>query len=365
MNLPFRYGLAPGALAITAIAVLAGVSWFMFLRDDGDDGAGDRAPLVFADLPAPAGLSFGLDGILVASLGSGDADGAVYILRADDDEAEDDDVSLLVEGLSSSAPASDVPLLDRSGPMAAVDVGGAVAVVVGGVADGVAAVVYRAPLRPGAAAEQLAEVPREGPSAVFDLARGPDGELFVSDPAAQRIIRISEGDEPATFARFATVRPPEGEPYAEHPAGLAMGPDGGLYVAVYAGGTNVDERSRVYRLRDRNGDGDADDAGERQVAADGLTDPVDLAFGPDGVLYVVERGSTTTVETDEAGATPIRGDGRLWRLADLRADVVVDDLVTPLSVIIDGAGRAFVSEYAANRIRIIPDAAPPEPDPEP
>ncbi len=134
----------------------------------------------------------------------------------------------------------------------------------------------------------LADAP--GGATPFDMARAPDGTLYISDPGRQLIARVSPRGDVSVYARFADIRTDEGEPYAEHPAGLAFGPDGDLYVATFAGGVQPEGRSRVYRLRDRNGDGDAADGGERSVAAAGLTAAVDIAFGPDRAMYVVEYG---------------------------------------------------------------------------
>jgi glucose/arabinose dehydrogenase len=62
------------------------------------------------------------------------------------------------------------------------------------------------------------------------------------------------------------------------PRMLAIGPDGLLYVAERGAG-------QVVRLAEINGDGEAD---EVQVVASGLTQPNSLAFAPDGSLYVSE-----------------------------------------------------------------------------
>jgi glucose/arabinose dehydrogenase len=62
------------------------------------------------------------------------------------------------------------------------------------------------------------------------------------------------------------------------PRMMAIGPDGMLYVAERGAG-------RVIRLPDANLDGQADQV---EVIADGINQPNSLAFGPDGSLYVSE-----------------------------------------------------------------------------
>lgn len=78
----------------------------------------------------------------------------------------------------------------------------------------------------------------------------------------------------------------------QNPRMLAIGPDGFLYVAERGAG-------RIVRLPDRNGDGQAD--GE-QVVAEGLEAPSSMAFFKDGSLYVGETTRVTRLsEPDENG----------------------------------------------------------------
>ncbi len=76
------------------------------------------------------------------------------------------------------------------------------------------------------------------------------------------------------------------------PRMLTVGPDGDLYVAERGSG-------RILHLLDRNGDGQVD---ELEVTTEGLEDPSSLAFYRDGSLYV---GLTTRVlrlsEPDSTG----------------------------------------------------------------
>jgi len=64
----------------------------------------------------------------------------------------------------------------------------------------------------------------------------------------------------------------------ENPRMLAIGPDGALYVAERGAG-------RVVRLPDADGNGQADRV---EALAEGLESPSSLAFHPDGSLYVAE-----------------------------------------------------------------------------
>lgn len=74
------------------------------------------------------------------------------------------------------------------------------------------------------------------------------------------------------------------------PRGIALGPDGALYVSQPGSG-------QVMRLVDTNGDGAADD---QRVAVRGLDEPFGLAFR-DGLLYVANTGGVVRVALDASG----------------------------------------------------------------
>jgi sugar lactone lactonase YvrE len=103
--------------------------------------------------------------------------------------------------------------------------------------------------------------------AAFHLAMGPGGDLFVAAPtldAYDQIYRISRLGEvsrlPMPFGR---------------PQGLAIGPDGALYVVDALAGNNG-----VYRLAGENG--------RPELVVSGVA-LVGLAFGPGGELVVVSN----------------------------------------------------------------------------
>ncbi|MEJ2600107.1 MAG: sorbosone dehydrogenase family protein [Anaerolineales bacterium] len=76
----------------------------------------------------------------------------------------------------------------------------------------------------------------------------------------------------------------------DNPRMLAIGPDGVLYVAERGAG-------RILRLPDRDGDGLAD---SKQVVAQGLNAPSSLAFYQDGSLYVAETRRVLRLSNPDA-----------------------------------------------------------------
>jgi len=120
----------------------------------------------------------------------------------------------------------------------------------------------------------------------------PDSRAGLNDTPAPTTIPLTNTASPATVT---SLTPPE-EPITlppgfqinvfaqglDGPRMLTVGPDGFLYVAERGAG-------RILRLPDRNGDGQVD---EVEVVADKLESPSSLAFFKDGSLYV---GLTTQV----------------------------------------------------------------------
>ncbi|KKL71924.1 hypothetical protein LCGC14_2090030, partial [marine sediment metagenome] len=129
------------------------------------------------------------------------------------------------------------------------------------------------------------------------LAFDPLGRLFVAELRGRvKVIEDCDGDgfgeRPRSFWR---------DPGKRFILGLAVAPDGSLYVSV---------KGDVVVLRDSDGDGRAD---EEHAIITGLPNLVHqnngLAFGPDGKLYIT-NGSTCNHcwEEDERSAAILRAD---------------------------------------------------------
>lgn len=123
------------------------------------------------------------------------------------------------------------------------------------------------------------------------------------------------------------------------PTSVAIAPDGAVYVGELTGAPAEPGWSRVWRV-EPGASGAVCPSAECTVAFDGLTSVIDLAFGPDGQLYVLQL--------DESGwlaALTGAGDGG----ALLRCDpgsgecrTVADGLAFPGAITIDRAGALWV-----------------------
>ena len=131
------------------------------------------------------------------------------------------------------------------------------------------------------------------PTTTSPTAPSPTSSATTAMPEMPGEVSLPAGFEIAVFA--------EG---LNDPRMMAIGPDGQLYVAERGAG-------RVVRLADRDGDGVADD---EDVVADGFERPSSIAFFQDGSLYVAETGQVLRMSEPDA-------DGVFER-----RDIVIDDL---------------------------------------
>ena len=116
------------------------------------------------------------------------------------------------------------------------------------------------------------------------------------------------------------------------PTGVVKGPDGALYMSQLTGFPFLPESASVYRIDPRTG--------ARSVYASGFTNAIDLDFGRDGTLYVLEMDNDSLLgeETDGALFAVHRrgGTARRVKLPD-------DTLTHPGGVAVGRKGDLYVS----------------------
>ena len=332
---------SPLAIALLTLATFLAVSC---------DPASTR--VLIDDLTAPRGLTHTGDSLLIAEGGAG------RILRYDLAEET-------LVGVASRLPVS----LDAgpggntaAGVTAVVEwpAGGqdALAFAVGEYRGGRFSRLYV--LVPGAEPEGITPLsdPMEPGGLVnpYDLVLLGD-DFIVSDPGANALWRVTPEGEVLPYADFPDLgglvddRGVEVVPTGMH-LDQAAG-DGTIYVASLTGYPYPPGAASIYAVRDLNGDGDALDAGEVEVAATGFTAATDVAtieggflvteYSADMLALVEEHG------VDEAAAVP----GRLVRWRDGAIEYLAD-VVSPTSVLVDrsqdSGPRALASEEFPGRI---------------
>jgi hypothetical protein len=186
----------------------------------------------------------------------------------------------------------------------------------------------------------------------FECANNPDGDVLESNPysvyalsnrhqvvadaAGNSILDVRNGE-----VSLLAVIPDSPNGTDQVPTSVTRGPDGAFYVGTLAEGAG-NGGANVWRIVP----GQAP-----EVFIDGLTAVVDLAFGPDGSLYVCEF-STDIENFSPAGAiVRVRPDGRRTVLGE-------GSLFFPGGVAVGKRGRVYVSNWS-----ILPAGGGPAPFP--
>jgi glucose/arabinose dehydrogenase len=188
----------------------------------------------------------------------------------------------------------------------------------------------------------------------FDVAVLNGGRVVVADAAANDILLVENNGAIDWVAVLTPVSAPGPQPV---PTSVAIGRDGAYYVGELTGFPATPGLSRVWRIA----------PGSRHVfcpsqactvVANGFTSIMDLAFGPDGTLYVAEF--------DEAGWLGVEGNGfartaeggtvNSCNVGTGACSVTASGLSLPTAIAVDRAGALWVVEhdpmlFAAARVR--------------
>lgn len=125
------------------------------------------------------------------------------------------------------------------------------------------------------------------------------------------------------------------------PTAVAIGPDGAYYVGELTGVPAVPGLSRVWRIEPgaRNVVCPSVDC---QVAISGLTSVIDVAFGPDGQLYVVEYHADGWLSA--FSPNPFDGTVKRCDVQTGQCITVADELPLPSAITFDKSGAAWLLE---------------------
>jgi hypothetical protein len=166
------------------------------------------------------------------------------------------------------------------------------------------------------------------------------GRFFVADAGGNSILRVGRfgGIRPvAIFPNVITPSPFGDIPMQAVPTGVVKGPDGALYVSQLTGFPFPVGGASVFRVDPRTG--------EKTVYSTGFTNAIDLDFGRDGTLYVLEIDHDSLLGGSRAGAlfkVPWRGD-HTPQPVELPAD---PPLIEPGGIAVGRRGKLFVSNHS-------------------
>jgi hypothetical protein len=193
-----------------------------------------------------------------------------------------------------------------------------------------------------AAFEQSANPDEGAPdSNPYSLAPLAGGDFVVADAGGNFVARVTPAGEISTLAVFPSrpMQGPDGSeiPMQSVPDAVAIGPGGEITVGELTGFPFPPGGAQVWVVGDD---------GSQSVFADGFTNIIDLAWAPDGSLYVLEWARVGLMGIDPAD--PSTMEGRLVRIAPdgTRADVASSGLVFPGGVAIAPDGSLYVTTFS-------------------
>ncbi len=162
---------------------------------------------------------------------------------------------------------------------------------------------------------------------------------LVVDSGANHVLRMGiDGSNVGVQSVFGertvtnAIFPPPGGPtevsIQSVPTSIAIDPDGAYYVSEFTAFPYPEGAARIYRLGPDN---------EKTVYADGFTNIVDLAFDPQNNLYVLEYSTQSAWKNNSPGAViQVAPDGT-------RTTIASDGLIYPTAFTFGPDGAIYVS----------------------
>jgi hypothetical protein len=178
----------------------------------------------------------------------------------------------------------------------------------------------------------------------YGLLAGPTGWI-VADAGGNALISMPLGSTPSTLAVFPNREIEHSIPALPNPlsvqsvpTSVGLGPDGALYVGELTGFPFPAGEARVYRVVPGQ---------EPSVYAEGFTNVIDIAFGPDGNLYVLEMARDGLLSAMTAGTEPT---GRLVRVAPdgTQTTLATDELSAPGGLALGADGAVYVTNHSTS-----------------
>lgn len=184
----------------------------------------------------------------------------------------------------------------------------------------------------------------------FGLAVGDDGMAYVADAGGNTLLSVDPSNGTlktvAVFDGFPLPKELQGPgPFAQGnpgrngamerdpvPTGVAIAPDGNIYVGFLSGFPFLTDGTKVVNVTP---------AGVVRDAATGLTQVLDVAVGPDGMLYASQFNEFSLI-SQPPGYAP--GTGKVVRIMhDGSKQTVADGLDFPTGLEFDASGNLYVA----------------------
>ena len=166
----------------------------------------------------------------------------------------------------------------------------------------------------------------------FGIAVLPSRTLY-ADAGGNALNEVAANGDISTLAVFPN-RTIGAVTFQSVPTTVVRGPDGWLYVGQLTGAPFILGAANVYRV--------PPEGGTPVVYASGFTNIIDIAFGPDGLLYVLE--------IDANGLATPGSTGALIRIepGGARTTIASTGLTNPAGIAFSPAGNIYVTNMATS-----------------
>ena len=188
------------------------------------------------------------------------------------------------------------------------------------------------------------------------VAMGPDGSIYIPDLWNHRIRKVNPSGIITTVAGsgFSGYGGDGGlatEAQFTYPQGVAVGSDGSFYIADASNSRirKVDSFGIITTVAGNGLGGYSGDGGPATAAR--LNFPRGMAVGPDGSLYIAEISNHCIRKVDPSGTIiTVAGNG----VGGYRGDggpAIAAQLSSPGAVAVGSDGSIFIADYGNNRVR--------------
>jgi serine/threonine-protein kinase len=194
-------------------------------------------------------------------------------------------------------------------------------------------------------------------NSVEGIAVGPDGSLYLADYTNERIRKVTPDGIISTIAGTGTkgytgTPTPAVSAQISDPNSVVIADDGTIYIGNL-GSDSVQKIDKAGILSPFAGNGKTGRTGDGGDAANATLSIPDLTLGPDGTVYISNYGSDTVRKVTPDGViTTIAGTGAEGNTGD-GGPATAAQLKSPSSVVVDASGAVYIADNGNKEIRRI------------